>query len=590
MTCEIKLPIIRRQDDAWQREVRRALEGILRCLETVETTPGPTGATGPEGPQGPQGDPGTNGTNGTNGLDGADGATGPQGPPGTFSPVSEHIAGDGASDTPVAGNVDISWVLNTNVGTPLVVTLPDGVLDGQVHWFVNESDESAYVITIAPDSPAPGDDTTFTSDGSTPMASIGFAWDGVDEYWAVLTMPRGFGLDGGGGSGEVNTASNVGAGEGIFASKVIADLQFKSLLAGDGIHLTSDSDEIEIAGDLFSSSDPGDVPPSGGGTDNFLRADGSWAAPPIPPGNVNGIFGSGVFGDATLDGIADPFGWGLSGSTYTMSYDMAANNLTIDPGVIVDTNGWRLFIAGTLTNNGTIHNNGNNASGVTAGGVTNSGTHFGTGTQGGNGGATANGNGGTATVNVPWLEFLNLSSVAGGVGAGANGTAGGTGQGGAGGGAGIANNGGIGGAVTQAATANGIAHPQALVAGHADGTITPKYSFASGGGGGAGNGAGQSGGGGGGGAGICVILARYLTGTGTISANGGNGANGVGTNCGGGGGGGGGIVLVEYGNRSGSLTITATGGTGGTKTGTGGNGGNGGSGRVILINTSGDGT
>ena len=51
---------------------------------------------------------------------------------------------------------------------------------------------------------------------------------------------------GGGGGGEVNTASNLGAGEGVFASKVGVDLRFKSLVAGTNITLSSDGDEITI--------------------------------------------------------------------------------------------------------------------------------------------------------------------------------------------------------------------------------------------------------------------------------------------------------------------------------------------------------
>src|SRR5690606_25089282 len=50
----------------------------------------------------------------------------------------------------------------------------------------------------------------------------------------------------GGGGGEVNTASNIGAGVGVFASKLGADLQFKSLVAGLGITLTPSGNEIEI--------------------------------------------------------------------------------------------------------------------------------------------------------------------------------------------------------------------------------------------------------------------------------------------------------------------------------------------------------
>lgn len=50
----------------------------------------------------------------------------------------------------------------------------------------------------------------------------------------------------GGGSGEVNTASNLGAGTGIFGSKVGVDLRFKSLIAGTGISISNTSTDITI--------------------------------------------------------------------------------------------------------------------------------------------------------------------------------------------------------------------------------------------------------------------------------------------------------------------------------------------------------
>jgi hypothetical protein len=49
-----------------------------------------------------------------------------------------------------------------------------------------------------------------------------------------------------GGGGEANTASNVGAGEGVFKQKVGVDLEFKSLVAGTNITLTGSADEITI--------------------------------------------------------------------------------------------------------------------------------------------------------------------------------------------------------------------------------------------------------------------------------------------------------------------------------------------------------
>jgi hypothetical protein len=57
----------------------------------------------------------------------------------------------------------------------------------------------------------------------------------------------------GSGAGEANTASNLGAGEGVFAQKAGVDLQFKSLVAGTEISLSSDANEITIN----STSGPG---------------------------------------------------------------------------------------------------------------------------------------------------------------------------------------------------------------------------------------------------------------------------------------------------------------------------------------------
>src|SRR6478736_5529939 len=48
-------------------------------------------------------------------------------------------------------------------------------------------------------------------------------------------------------SGEANTASNLGAGTGIFASKLGVNLQFKSLLAGSGVSISSSANDITIS-------------------------------------------------------------------------------------------------------------------------------------------------------------------------------------------------------------------------------------------------------------------------------------------------------------------------------------------------------
>src|SRR5262245_55302607 len=54
-----------------------------------------------------------------------------------------------------------------------------------------------------------------------------------------------------------------------------------TLAAGAGISVSASAGTITIAGTLFTTSAQGDVPASGGGTTNFLRADGTWAAPTV---------------------------------------------------------------------------------------------------------------------------------------------------------------------------------------------------------------------------------------------------------------------------------------------------------------------
>lgn len=59
---------------------------------------------------------------------------------------------------------------------------------------------------------------------------------GINDYLASIPSP-----------GEVNTSSNVGTGLGVFKSKVGLDFQFKSLLTGYGIALSSGTDEVTIS-------------------------------------------------------------------------------------------------------------------------------------------------------------------------------------------------------------------------------------------------------------------------------------------------------------------------------------------------------
>lgn len=426
--------------------------------------------------------------------------------------------------------------------------------------------------------------------------------DGLDELIRRLSK-----VEGGGGISLPITMADVTGLVAALAGKVTTgrNINTTSPLTGGG-DLSADR---TLAVNTFGAAQDGVVPLSGGGTTNFLRADVSWAE---PPGLVSKevLFGSGNDGDLVFDGAATILGLVPAANIYTMNRDIWADDLTIDSGVTVRPNGFRIYVLGTLTLNGTIEENGGNGgnggTGAGASGTAGSsraatyGCARAAGGTGGNQGA--GGLAGANTTNV-WRYGVN-GSVAGGPAAGAgatgnSGTNGGVfqGAGGASGGghsAGTSPAGSNGGSVTMAAVALGPWVDEWLAAStcRPSDYTSAQLSCGSGGGGGSGGGLGGAGsagcGGGGGGGGGWVFVAAYnVTGSGSIEAKGGNGGNGgnaSGGNNGGGGGGGGGaggvvILVTKAGGTTPTISVAGgAGGTGGTKSGTGGNGGTGGTG------------
>lgn len=272
------------------------------------------------------------------------------------------------------------------------------------------------------------------------------------------------------------------------------------------------------------------------------------------------IFGTGKDGDVTI-----------TGTTVTLTDDMYYNDLTIDASGVLATAGFRVFVKGTATINGRLHNdgNGNAAPGRTAGTATVTGT-VGAGAAGGDGGNA--GTAGTAG-----------SAVAANTRMGGTGGNGGTGASGA-------NAGGTGGTTGTPALIDGGFRSwfDVFCATRGQNVSGTKLNGGcGGGGGGASNFA--IGGGGGGGGGVVTLIANTVSGTGTISANGGvgsGGGTGSGGNTGGGGGGGGGAVIVVCNAITMNLAnITASGGAGGaTGGGAGGTvGAVGGAGNTFIL-------
>lgn len=242
------------------------------------------------------------------------------------------------------------------------------------------------------------------------------------------------------------------------------------------------------------------------------------------------------------------FGDGSDGSVTisvntSLTRDMYYNNLTINDGIVLNPNGFRIHVANMLTGTatGSIACNGKPNAAPAA---SNTAGTAGFGSAGGLGAATTGGSG---------------TSFAANVRIGGLGGAGGAGTAGAGGSAGsgtipTAIQGGIE-YLYCADIARELARPDGV-----------QYNGGTGGGGGGGSNP-QVGGNAGSGGGIVFVSARHIAGPAgfTISANGSAGANGPAGNRGGGGGGGGGAVIIistdNYVNLS--WTVTANGGVGG---------------------------
>ncbi|MDO8571374.1 MAG: hypothetical protein Q7R79_01725, partial [bacterium] len=278
-----------------------------------------------------------------------------------------------------------------------------------------------------------------------------------------------------------------------------------------------------------------------------LSTDGSgalsWATASGSP-NVS-FFGDGTDGAYTLANQ----GTAPSGITKTsdinnatvfrLDRDIYCTTLTVNSTVTLVTNGYRIFSKTSVTNSGTIHSNGNNGFGTTAGGATTQSV-----VNGGYGGGA-----GAATVGNPGASSIKSLGRTGGTG--------GTGTSG--------NTGGGGGACAAPGVANGsLRNPLSALNMFLVNTSAAPVRIDGGcGGGGGGGDSSLLGAGGGGGGGIVVIAAPIITNTSaTISANGGNGES-LGGSVGGGGGGGGGIVALIY-NTLNAGTETASGGAAGT--------------------------
>jgi hypothetical protein len=336
--------------------------------------------------------------------------------------------------------------------------------------------------------------------------------------------------------------------------------------ASPGTNTTQAASTAFVVQQAFATA----LPVQSGNAGKFLTTDATNASWTAIGGPALQLFGDGSDGNVTVNGAV------------SLSRDMFYSNLTLTTGAAISTNGYRIFVNGTLDltaapasaikNNGGSGGAGTNSTSA----LSNAGGAAGTAAPGNTVGASGAGAAGGAGLDVIGAGGSGGSSAQNGGAAGPGG-GGGNGSGGTGGTAG--------GAGTVTAAIPRLLRTALTASDQSTTLVTPGASGGAGGGGCGDGGSTRDGGGGGGsgaGGGLVQINARYITrgaGTATAAIQAKGGAGGAGgavssSNAGGGGGGaggGGGWVVIVCEVLQGSAAATAVDVSGG-QAGSGGNG------------------
>lgn len=156
------------------------------------------------------------------------------------------------------------------------------------------------------------------------------AWNGSSPASSINNWPVATG-------NLVTSASNLGAGSGVFSARSGSELQFKSLVAGSNVTLTSDATTVTIAstgggGGALSDSDYGDITVSGSGTVMTIDADAVTYAKMQNVSATDKVLGRSTAGAGNVEEITMT----AAGRALVDDADAAAQRTTL--GVVIGTN------------------------------------------------------------------------------------------------------------------------------------------------------------------------------------------------------------------------------------------------------------
>ena len=259
-----------------------------------------------------------------------------------------------------------SWVNPTDVtdiepglyddGTGILATVPGGRFTIQLIFFF-ASDNDTYVQPGQATYPTMGDadvgrDNPVEIEPNFARATFR-GWLILRSDTTDLTNPArakfiaagkfGSAIGGVSTSGESNTASNVGTGQGVFANKIGVDLQFRTLLATGSISLISGSNEITISGSAIGETNTASNTGSGEGVfANKVGVDLRFRTL-LATGSISLISGSNAITISASVG-GDVFGPSSATDRAVTIYDGTSGKLIQNSLVTID-------ISGALDNN-----------------------------------------------------------------------------------------------------------------------------------------------------------------------------------------------------------------------------------------------